>query len=52
MGLARQSVQCVADALKDDGLIRYEPNPDHRRAKLVCLTEAGRKVVSGSGTFR
>jgi DNA-binding MarR family transcriptional regulator len=45
MGLARQSVQRVADALADDGLIRYQPNPDHRRAKLVCLTEAGRKAA-------
>ena len=52
MGLARQSVQRVADALEGDGLIQYEPNPDHRRAKLVCLTEAGRKAAKRIGNLQ
>jgi DNA-binding MarR family transcriptional regulator len=43
--LARQSVQRVADLLEQDGLIAYEGNPAHRRAKLVCLTPAGRAVL-------
>jgi len=39
--LARQSVQRVADALERDGLVSYEDNPGHRRAKLLRLTPAG-----------
>jgi DNA-binding MarR family transcriptional regulator len=39
--LARQSVQRVADLLADDGLVAYEDNPRHRRAKLVRLTPRG-----------
>jgi len=45
MGLARQSVQQTADALKRDGLIEYRENPHHRRAKLMCLTPAGREAL-------
>jgi len=43
---ARQSVQRIADALEQDGLIRYEANPGHRRAKLVELTPAGRRALA------
>ena len=41
--LARQSVQRIADLLVRDGLVAYEDNPEHRRAKLVRLTPAGRR---------
>ena len=44
--LARQSVQRVADILADEGLVAYEANPRHERAKLVSLTEAGRVVLA------
>jgi len=39
MGLARQSVQRVADALCEEGLISYQPNPKHQRASLVTMTK-------------
>jgi DNA-binding MarR family transcriptional regulator len=45
MGLARQSVQQVADALAKDGLISYEPNPKHQRASLVVVTEKAAKLL-------
>ena len=45
MGLARQSVQRVADSLEKERIVRYADNPDHKRAKLVCLTEKGRGLV-------
>jgi DNA-binding MarR family transcriptional regulator len=45
LGLARQSVQRVADALERDGLVRYEDNPRHRRARLVVLTDVGRAAL-------
>ena len=41
MGLSRQSVQRTADLLAEKGLVRFEPNPHHQRAKLVVLTPAG-----------
>jgi DNA-binding MarR family transcriptional regulator len=45
MGITRQSVQRIADLLVDKGLAEYRPNPAHRRAKLVAITEAGLAAV-------
>jgi DNA-binding MarR family transcriptional regulator len=44
-GLARQSVQRVADRLAQEGLAVYAPNPGHRRAKLLRLTARGRAAL-------
>jgi DNA-binding MarR family transcriptional regulator len=41
MGLTRQSVQRLADALVSDGMAEYMDNPRHRRAKLLRPTRAG-----------
>lgn len=49
MGLARQNVQRLADALERKGIVVYAPNPDHRRAKLVSLTERGKKALQELG---
>jgi DNA-binding MarR family transcriptional regulator len=46
-GIARQAVQRVADLLEQDGLAAYEPNPDHRRAKLLRPTPRGRAALRG-----
>lgn len=43
--IARQAVQRVADLLEREGLARYEPNPDHRRAKLLQPTARGREAL-------
>ncbi|MFI6364727.1 MarR family winged helix-turn-helix transcriptional regulator [Nocardia sp. NPDC050630] len=45
MGITRQSVQRIADLLVDKGLAEYQPNPAHRRAKLVAVTESGREAI-------
>ena len=45
MGLTRQSVRRTANVLKDRGFIRFEENPNHKRAKLVVLTPEGRSVL-------
>lgn len=45
MGLARQSVQRVADLLESRGMVEYRPNPAHQRAKLVAPTAAGRSAI-------
>ena len=45
MGLTRQSVQRVADLLVDEGFATWEPNPRHRRAKLLRPTQAARTAI-------
>lgn len=45
VGVSRQSVQRIADLLVHRRLARYEPNPAHRRAKLLAPTELGRDAV-------
>ncbi|MBH5299832.1 MarR family transcriptional regulator [Corynebacterium silvaticum] len=45
-GLARQSVQRVADDLVAAGWATWRPNPNHRRAKLLEPTTRGRDTVS------
>lgn len=42
MGLKRQSVQRLVDVLAEEGIVAFEPNPLHRRAKLIRLTELGK----------
>src|ERR671919_2194697 len=44
-GLARQSVQRVADALLREGWAAYQENPGHRRAQLLRLTTRGRRAL-------
>jgi DNA-binding MarR family transcriptional regulator len=46
LGLARQGVQRIADLLEGEGLIAYRPNPVHQRAKLMELTEAGKRALA------
>lgn len=45
MGMARQSVQRIADILVDSGLAEYSDNPAHRRAKLLSPTDDGLAAV-------
>lgn len=45
LGLARQSVQRVADLLARDALAEYVANPADRRADLLQLTDAGRGAL-------
>ncbi|MEU4312949.1 MarR family winged helix-turn-helix transcriptional regulator [Nocardia sp. NPDC024068] len=49
MGVTRQSVQRIADLLVERGLAEYRPNPAHRRAKLVAVTDAGHAAVARIG---
>ncbi len=45
MGLSRQGVRRSTNILINKGLVRFEENPDHKRAKLVVPTEKGRNVL-------
>lgn len=50
LGLARQSVQRVADILVKEGLATYDDNPHHARAKLLHITGSGRDALSAIRT--
>lgn len=45
MGLTRQAVQRVANDLAKRKLVAFVDNPEHRKAKLVVLTTAGKKIT-------
>ncbi len=48
MALTRQAVQRIVDLLAKRGLVVFKPNPHHRRAKLVVLTQAGIEALAGA----
>lgn len=45
LGITRQGVQRVADALAADGLITLDHNPDHQRSALMHLTKHGQDAL-------
>src|SRR5690606_28568652 len=50
LGANRQNVQRIVNDLHGEGLIRFEPNPHHRRAKLVILTEKGQQAFEAAAS--
>ena len=46
MGLARQSVQRIADVLEQAGLVTFQDSPRDQRTFLVEITKEGRNVLS------
>ncbi len=40
----RTTIGGLIDRLEQSGLLKRRPHPDDRRAYLICLTEAGRKL--------
>jgi DNA-binding MarR family transcriptional regulator len=48
LGANRQNVQRIANDLAQEGLVTFEPNPHHRRAHLVVLTDKGRKTYDAA----
>lgn len=44
LGANRQNVQRIVNELEKDGLVAFEPNPHHKRAHLVVLTDRGRQT--------
>ncbi len=43
LGANRQNVQRIVNDLHAHGLVAFAPNPHHRRAQLVVLTEKGQR---------
>ena len=41
MGLTRQAVQRLVDAMHKDGFLKFQTNPEHKRAKLIKLSTLG-----------
>jgi DNA-binding MarR family transcriptional regulator len=48
MGLTRQSVQRVVNEMVKEDMLCLLDNPHHRRAKLVTMTDKGRKVFEAA----
>ena len=48
MGANRQNVQRIVNDLAADGLVAFQPNPHHRRAQLVVLTDKGRETFDAA----
>jgi DNA-binding MarR family transcriptional regulator len=48
LGANRQNVQRIINDLHTEGLVAFEPNPHHRRAQLVVLTEKGRQTFDAA----
>jgi DNA-binding MarR family transcriptional regulator len=48
LGANRQNVQRIINDLHTDGLVIFEPNPHHRRAQLVVLTDKGRQAFAAA----
>jgi|SRR5579871_4930790 len=48
MGLTRQAVQRLANDLEAEGFVSFEPNPHHRRAKLLLMTKKGQAAYQAA----
>jgi DNA-binding MarR family transcriptional regulator len=48
MGGNRQNVQRIVNVLEKEGLVAFAPNPHHKRAQLVVLTEKGKKTFGAA----
>ena len=48
MGANRQNVQRIVNDLAREGLVTFQPNPHHRRAQLVVLTEKGKQAYDAA----
>jgi DNA-binding MarR family transcriptional regulator len=44
-GFSRQHVQATVNPLVARGLLEFQPNPAHKRSKLVVLAEAGEVII-------
>jgi DNA-binding MarR family transcriptional regulator len=48
MGGNRQNVQRIVNDLEKEGLVTFEPNPHHKRAQLVVLTDKGKRTFDAA----
>lgn len=48
LGANRQNIQRIVNDLHKDGIVAFGPNPHHRRAQLVILTDKGRQTFDAA----
>ena len=48
LDVSRQNVQRIVNDLVRDGFVTLEPNPNHQRAQLVTMSEAGAEVMAAA----
>lgn len=48
LGANRQNVQRIVNDLHKEGLVTFAPNPHHRRAQLVVLTDKGLRTFEAA----
>jgi DNA-binding MarR family transcriptional regulator len=48
MGAHRQNVQRIVNDLEREGLVAFQPNPHHKRAQLVALTDKGEQAYEAA----
>ena len=48
LGAHRQNVQRITNDLAKEGLVAFETNPHHRKARLVVLTKKGRQAFDAA----
>ena len=49
LGVSRQNVQRIADALVGEGAATFAPNPDHRGSPYLLLSPRGRAALAEIG---
>ena len=48
LGAHRQNIQRIVNDLRRDGLLEFQPNPHHKRAPLVVLTDSGQSAFTAA----
>lgn len=52
MGQTRQAVQRLVDAMQRDGILEFNENPEHKRAKLISLSTKGQDIYAKLDTIQ
>jgi DNA-binding MarR family transcriptional regulator len=52
MGQSRQALQALVNVLCEAGLVEFQENPNHKRAKLVALTTNGKDIYQRMETIQ
>jgi DNA-binding MarR family transcriptional regulator len=48
LGANRQNVQRIINDLHKEGFVAFEPNPHHRRAQLIVLSDKGKETFDAT----
>ncbi|MTI01502.1 MarR family winged helix-turn-helix transcriptional regulator [Roseibium sp. RKSG952] len=48
LGVHRQGVQRIVNELNKEGVVKFQPNPHHKRAHLVVMTRKGQELYEAA----